>query len=181
MPMLLSDRRARGAFTLIEIMCVLVILTIAAAMVVAGMGNSGDLQSESSARTLLADLTFAQNRAIATQSPVYVTFNTTAATVNGIPAHTYALCSALPSTYLTNPVSQQNYTNSWNGSNWSISTVTLGGQNAMYFDQLGTPWSITTSGGGAAILSTNGSLVVSSGGKSVTINIQPDTGDMTFQ
>jgi prepilin-type N-terminal cleavage/methylation domain-containing protein len=191
--------RAKSAgFTLIEIMCVMVILAIAAAMVFAGLGDltsQNSFQAQAEARQVLADLLYAQNRAIATQSNVYVTFNTASSTTNGVAGQTYALCSALPSTFLTNPVSQASYTNSWSGKTWSISSASLNGQTAMYFDPLGMPWTCTATGSSGALMANNASaspsppfpsstytpyIAISSGGYTVYVAIQPSTGDMTI-
>jgi prepilin-type N-terminal cleavage/methylation domain-containing protein len=180
MPM--PRRRARKAFTLIEILCVVIILAIAAAMVCAGLVNTNDIQCESGARTVLTDLMYAQNRAIATQQYVYVTFNTANAT--------YSLCSSLnPVTYLTNPITQANYTNTFgsgalsNLPNCFISGLGggLNGYTSMYFDQLGTPYYCSGTGTGGATLASIGTIVIQSGLRTVTISIQPDTGDMTVQ
>jgi prepilin-type N-terminal cleavage/methylation domain-containing protein len=173
----------RTGFTLIEIMCVMVILAIAAAIVVASMSNTGDLQASAEARVMLADLTWAQSRAIATQQNVYITFNNTAAAANGIAADTYAICSALPNTYITNPISHANYTNSWSGQNWSISVTSMNSQSAMYFDALGSPHSCSAvDGTGAASFPfAGGTIAVTCNGRTVTLTVQADTGDMTVQ
>jgi len=174
-----SPRRSVGGFTLIEVLCVVVIMAIAAAIVFAGLSNTNDVQAGSGARTVMTDLMYAQNRAIATQQPVYVTFNTTASS--------YSLCSSLIGpTYLTNPVTQANYSNTFGSgslltlSNCVFQTVNLGGQTSMYFDQLGTPYSCSSTGTGPAAFTTAGSVVIISGGTRYAITIQPDTGDMTI-
>src|ERR1700722_8944053 len=113
----------RRAFTMIEIMCVVIIMAIAAAIVFAGMSSQDDLNGESAARTVMSDILYAQNRAIATQQPVYLSFNITNATSAGIAAKSYALCGSLATgsvTYLTNPVSKASYTNGWTGQKWYI-------------------------------------------------------------
>jgi prepilin-type N-terminal cleavage/methylation domain-containing protein len=170
--------RRRSGFTMIELLCVVVIMAIAAAIVFAGMSNENDLQAASGGRTVLADLTYAQNYAIATQQPTYVTFNTG--------TKTYSLCSSLnPVTYLTNPISKANYTNTFgtgglaNLTNCGFGTVNLGGQSSMYFDELGTPWACTSTGASPTALSTAGIVQAKSGTDTMTISIQPNTGDMT--
>jgi prepilin-type N-terminal cleavage/methylation domain-containing protein len=175
---------ARAGFTLIEMLCVVVIFAIAAAIVFAGMSSQSDLQAESAARAVMADILYAQNRAIATQQPVYLTFNTTGSVVNGLPAYTYAECSALPTTYLTNPVTHDNYTNNWTSQSWSVSSVgitdssTGSAATSFCFNSLGTPCSSTNT---SLPLTTNSTVTVSSGGYSVVITIQANTGDTTVQ
>jgi prepilin-type N-terminal cleavage/methylation domain-containing protein len=184
LPLSAARRRGRFGFTMIEMMVTVLVLSIAAAIVGVGLGagNVSYAQTESAARQVMADLIYAQNRAIATQQDVYVTFNTASSTQNGVAADTYALCSALPSTFLTNPMTQSNYTNSWSGKTWSISSVAFGGQKQIYFDELGTPWECDSVGGSPTALPAGGGTVtVSNGSYSATITIQPSTGDITVQ
>lgn len=68
-------RRARRGFTLVEILVVLVIIGIAAAMVVPRLGNTGDIQASSAARAAVANLQYAQNEAIVRQAPITVAFD----------------------------------------------------------------------------------------------------------
>ena len=68
--------KLRSAFTLIEILIVVVILGIAAAVIVPQLGTRDDLRAAAAARTLMADLIYAQNRAVALQKTHYVIFNT---------------------------------------------------------------------------------------------------------
>ncbi|MGA2229352.1 MAG: GspH/FimT family pseudopilin [Tepidisphaeraceae bacterium] len=176
-----SRLAARRGFTLIEIMCVIVIMAIAAAIVFAGLSNQYDLQAESAARQVLADMTFAQNYAIATQQDVYVTFS----------GNTYSLCSALsPVTTLTNPITQSAYSNTLGTGalpNTGLGTVNFGGTAVagttyMYFDELGSPWSCNATGGSPAALPAGGGTIqITAGQEAVTITIQMDTGDMTVQ
>jgi MSHA pilin protein MshC len=172
-------RSAAAGFTMIEIISVMIILAIAAAIVFAGLGNQSDLQAESSARQVMADLLYAQNRAIATQQPVYVSF-----TGQGTSSGSYSLCSSLsPVTYLTNPISQVNYTNSWSGTNWSVSLTNFSGNTNMYFDSLGTPWLCNSSGGSATAFPTSSAaeVVITDGTSTEEITIQALTGEMSVQ
>src|ERR1700689_4326199 len=116
--MQMPQHRARAGFTLIEVLCVVVIFSIAAAIVLANMGNEGDLQAQSAGRQIMADLLYAQNQAIATQQSTYVYFNTA--------GKTYALYKPW-GTYLTNPISHGNYSANWSGAAWSVSSASFGG------------------------------------------------------
>jgi Tfp pilus assembly protein FimT len=163
---------------MIEMLCVVVIMAIAAAIVYAGMSNQGYIQAKSAARNIVSDLLLAQNIAISTQAPVYVKFNTTGASVGGINGNTYGLCTAIsPSAiFLINPLTQQAYTNTWSNQDWSIQSVSFGGQTYMDFSALGVPES--TPGTNIAASST---IVVNSNGYTSTITIQANTGDITVQ
>lgn len=71
-------------FTLIEILVVVVILSIAALIVVPGVGSQQDsLKLTASTRMVMADLFYAQNYAITNQTPVYVRFYYGSTGVNG--------------------------------------------------------------------------------------------------
>ena len=71
-------RRASGlrpAFTMIEILVVVIIMGIAAAVVVPMMGNYDNLRITSAARMTVDDLSYAQNVANTQMRKVYVVFN----------------------------------------------------------------------------------------------------------
>lgn len=78
--------RRSGAFTLVEVMVVLVIIGIAAAIVVPKMLQAGTLSLEAATRMVVADLLEAQNQAVAMQSPRKVVFDLT--------DNRYRLCDA---------------------------------------------------------------------------------------
>src|SRR5690348_4205982 len=65
-------RLARRAFTMIEVMAVVVILAGIWVLVLPNFGTRDDLIAGSAARVLISDLLYAQNRAIATQTIQYV-------------------------------------------------------------------------------------------------------------
>jgi type II secretion system protein H len=170
-----SINQTRSGFTLIEVLCVVAIFAIAAAIVFGEMSSQGNLQAESGARQVMADLLYAQNQAIATAQPVYVYFNTGGSTYSLY--QTWGTC-------LTNPISQHNYSTSWSSGSWSVSSVALDAtakQPAMYFDALGTPWSCSNTGSNGTQFSTTGSIIITSNGSNSTITIQPGTGNITVQ
>lgn len=78
----------RGAYTLIEMLVILVVLGLAAALVVPAVGQADVLKVQSAVRTLVADITFAQSDAVAYQRRRAVLFDLeeesyTLAEVNG--------------------------------------------------------------------------------------------------
>lgn len=78
-PLVTASQRARAAFcrgfTLVEILCVVVIVGIAGAVVIPMIGSRDDLKAAATTRTLMADLIYAQNMSITTQNPHYLVFD----------------------------------------------------------------------------------------------------------
>ncbi len=73
-PMTSNNRRKPG-FTLVEILAVVVILGIAAAIILPQVGNHANLRASSMSRVIMADLAYVQSRAVTTQRPHYVRFD----------------------------------------------------------------------------------------------------------
>ncbi len=69
-------KHVRKAFTLVEVLVVVAIMGLAAAVVVPQMLNPGTLHVQAAVRTVIADLMIAQNEAIVRQSPRRMVFET---------------------------------------------------------------------------------------------------------
>jgi prepilin-type N-terminal cleavage/methylation domain-containing protein len=65
----------RAGFTLVEILAVVVILGIASAIIIPQMGTRDDMRAAAAARTVIADLIYAQNLAISTGQTIWVRFD----------------------------------------------------------------------------------------------------------
>ena len=124
---------SRSGFTLVEILVVVVILGIIAAIAVPNMVRGSDMQIVAGARMIASDLEYAQNLAITSQTPVTVTFD---------PVHdAYSLSDAGGT--LTHPITKDPYT--WSratgrGMNQlDIVSAAFGGSSAVTFDEYGTP------------------------------------------
>ena len=121
------------AFTLVEILVVVIIMGIAAGVVIPMAVDSGDLQASGGARVLASDLQYAQNVAITTQTPVTVTFNTA--------GDSYTLSNA--SGPLIHPMTKDAYTvdfDTTNGfSSVDVVSASFGGETEVTFDELGAP------------------------------------------
>jgi type II secretory pathway pseudopilin PulG len=68
-------RRGRRAFTLVEILIVILVLMIGAAIVIPSIGSAADSQATSAARVLQGDLEVARSLAMTTQQPYSVVFS----------------------------------------------------------------------------------------------------------
>jgi prepilin-type N-terminal cleavage/methylation domain-containing protein len=163
---------ATRGFTLIELLCVVLILAIAALIVIPQLGDRGDLKAAAAARTIAADLMYAQNRAIAKQTPQYVTFNTA--------AKTYSLQEGTPPTTITNPITLSPYTMTFGGTalpDVTLTSADFDAKPALAFDEIGAPYSYDSTNGRVAL--TTGQIKIASDGYTMTLNVQPDTGEIT--
>ena len=66
----------RRGYTLVEVLIVVVIVGIAGVIVVPGMMRSGTMGIQAATRSVMADLLYAQNQAVAHQRPFGVQFST---------------------------------------------------------------------------------------------------------
>jgi prepilin-type N-terminal cleavage/methylation domain-containing protein len=175
------NRRLTGrrAFTLVEILMVVIILGIAGAIIVPQIGSRNDLRAAAAARLLISDITYAQNRAIAQQKKHYVRF------VN----QTYSVCDSIALTPIAHPLkpAQSNglyqITFGANGTTGldqcAIGTVDFGSQTVIGFNDLGEPFAFD--GVTESPLTSPGTIIVQSGDVSLTIQIEPFTGEASVQ
>ena len=174
-----SPRANPRGFTLIEILCVVIILGIAGAVIVPQLGTRDDLRAASAARALMADLIYAQNLAITSQSNHYVAFDVTNRRYT-------VLNSALA--IVQHPVEKSNFVMTYGpgGSpglrECSLSSAAFLGTSSadmrttIGFDELGTP---LVRYGGVVETLTAGEVKVKSGNHELTIRIEPYTGQIT--
>jgi prepilin-type N-terminal cleavage/methylation domain-containing protein len=170
--------RSAAAFTLIEILAVVTILGIASAIIVPQIATRDDLQAAAAARAVMADLIYAQNRAITMQTPHYVQFVT-----NG-----YTICAkASDGTIkpIKNPVTQQDYTVTFGAGN--LADLTLGAvtfdnnKGTLAYDELGIPNVTDSPGLPCARMNANGSIAVTCGTFTMTIAVESYTGELSVQ
>lgn len=165
------------AFTLIEILVVVVILGIAAAIVVPAIGSRSDLKATSAARMIMADLIYTQNRSISQQRWHWVRFDTT--------NQTYEVLEQMdPSAVLIkHPVEASNFVVNL-GSNGAkpiqdvtFKTVDFDGKTILAFDELGTPHSYDASTKVLAAMAA-GKIQLQCGTLSLTITVEPFSGEL---
>lgn len=178
---LLRGRRAvtRRGFTLVEILMVVIILGIAGAVLVPQIGSRDDLRAAAAARLVMSDLTYAQNRAIAQQKKHYVRFV----------GQTYSVSDTNALVPIDHPLkpAQSNgqyvITFGANGTSGlqqcSIGTVDFASQTIIGFNDLGEPFAFD--GVTETPLTASGTIIVQSGDVSLTIQIEPFTGEASVQ
>lgn len=175
--MLGRTAKQRRGFTLVEILMVVLILGIASAIIIPQIGSRDDLVAAAGSRVVIADLIYAQNRAIAMQSPFYIKFT----------GQSYSIYSAPPVVGvqpITHPVTRAPYTTTFGAQSSPLSNVALtsesfGGPSIVGFDEMGSPFSYDTGTSTATSLTASGTVVLTSGSSSLTISIEPYTGEVT--
>jgi prepilin-type N-terminal cleavage/methylation domain-containing protein len=165
----------RGGFTLIEILAVVVILGLCSAVILPQLSTHDDSKVASAARTLMSDIIYAQNRAVALQKTHYVVFDTT--------NNKYDLMTSIsPAAIITQPVSQSPYEmvfGTYPLDGVSLGSVSFDGQTILAFNDLGVPQSVTSAG----VMQTmnSGSIVIQAKNASITVSVQPYSGEVNAQ
>jgi len=176
---LIGRTRARSGFTLVEILMVVVILGIASAIIVPQIGSQDDLRTAAAARLIIADLSYAQNRAIAQQKKHYVRFF----------GQQYSVCDSTALTAIDHPLKPAQSSGKYvitfgpGGTNGleksSIGTVDFASQTIIGFNDLGEPFAFD--GVTETPLMSTGTIIVQSGDIPLTIQIEPFTGEASVQ
>ena len=173
----------RAGFTLVEILCVVVIVGIAAAVVVPQISSRDDLKAAASARVLMADLIYAQNRAITLQQAQYIRFDGT--------NQEYRLLTGPGITMIQHPVNKTDYVVRFgeSGSGSMRETrllatrfVGMSGnvQLALAFDELGTPLACNLADNSTETLR-SGYIQIQCGTQKLQINVEPYTGQISVE
>ena len=172
--MLHKSQQSR-AFTLVEILVVVVILGIASAVILPQLGNRDDLRAAAAARMVMADLIYAQNLAISNQSPRYIIFTGTG----------YSIHESVSGDAITHPIEKTPFVVTFGSGKlkeMSITPPDFGGSSIMGFDELGSPFSYNASASPpASALTTRGEIVVFSGNYALEIHLEPFTGETSVQ
>lgn len=167
------------AFTLIEILCVVVILGIAAAIIVPQINSRDDLKAAAAARAMMADLIYAQNLAITSQGNRYVVFDIT--------NQRYTITDASFNA-VTHPINKTPFVMQFGSAGGPglrecslasasvVGTASATGYLVLGFDELGTPLCYYS---GTNEPMSSGQVAVSCGEHQLNINIEPYTGQIT--
>ena len=177
---------SRG-FTLIEMLVVVVILGIAAAVVLPQVGAASGIKLSAAARTLMSDLLYAQNRAISTQQRHYFR-------VSGLGTDTQTLELLAVPLDGGDPVPVRDPTQGGNfavrfGQNASpgLAGVTLvastyAGDSALVgYDELGAPVTLNPATNAVAGVAPDTLFRLTCGEQHMTVKIEPMTGDVSAE
>ncbi|RPI58346.1 MAG: prepilin-type N-terminal cleavage/methylation domain-containing protein [Planctomycetaceae bacterium] len=151
----------RFAFTLVEILAVVVILAVSAAVVIPKAVGTSDMQAQAAARMLAADLEYARDLSITMAKPTTVTFNVT--------GNSYVLTNASgniihPITKL--PAYAVNFTTQSGFGQVKLSSASFNGGSSFTFDETGAP-------------DKDGYVTLQAGTHSYKITVSPATGKVS--
>jgi prepilin-type N-terminal cleavage/methylation domain-containing protein len=157
---------SRPAFTLIELIAVMVILAIASMVALPMMSSAGSVQLRAAGDKLMADLEYAKSMAVSTGQTHKVVFNTV--------AETYEIQDA-SGVVINHPVNKGftyvvDFANSGQFNRVDISSVDFDCTSEIRFDYLGSP----SNGSGGPLNS--GSIDLQIGSTTRTILVEPVTG-----
>ena len=175
--------QTRRAFTLVEILMVVLILAITSAIIVPQIGSRDDLKAAAAARVMMADMIWAQNRAITTQQKQFVIFT-------GQSYSLYYMDSSSTLHQSTNPVTQLPYTTSFGVKNTPLTDVSIGtgsfaAQPSLCFDEMGVPYgydgAVPYDGTNPAQMTSAGTIQLTCGVQKLTVTIEGYTGETSVQ
>ena len=163
-------RRNKG-FTIIEIIVVILVISIAAMLAVPMFSSAADMQVRSVANMITADIEYARSLAVSTQNNYSVVFDPAGDSYqiqkDGVvidhPHKSGGYIIALRSDSRVNAV--------------SITAANFDSQTAVSFDYLGSPYSGLTT---VAPLN-SGQINLQAGDFSMTVSVEPVTGYITIQ
>jgi prepilin-type N-terminal cleavage/methylation domain-containing protein len=166
---------ARPAYTLVEMLIVVVLMGLAAAMVIPSMAQASSLKVQGALRMLVADITVIQSDAVAFQENRAIVFRPSGDGTR------YIMCEANGLTAdTTTGVIQRRYIGGETYGLAQISaTVGLAATDTLIFDSLGGP--IHDGAGGSIEPAPTATIAVSGSGQNWQITVEAFTGRVTIQ
>jgi type II secretion system protein H len=156
-----NQKTKQNGFTLVEIIIVIVIISIAALIAVPMMSSAGDIQVRAAADMIAADLEYAKSMAVSRQKTYKVIFDTAAE------SYRLAVYENGITTTITHPVNAGkpyavNFKADSRVSQVNISSVSFAGSE-VDFDSVGSP-------------NSGGVVTLKASGKTVTVTVEAGTG-----
>ncbi len=169
-----QNRRICGCcagFSLVEILIIIVVLLVAAAMSVPMISGAADMQVRSGSSKIAADLEYAKNMAITNQKTYTVTFDTNANSYqlsdsDGVIDHPFENGSFVV-----------NFSTDSRFKRVSIDSADFDSSNSVTYDYLGCPYSGTTVTSPLNL----GEVTLSADSVTATVSVEPATGYVTIQ
>jgi prepilin-type N-terminal cleavage/methylation domain-containing protein len=161
-----------GGFTLIEVILVVLIIGIAAAVVVPTMSSAGSMQLRSAANMVAADLEYAKSMAISRGQPYTVDFSPS--------TERYWVLDGPTGNVIPHPVKKGlpytvDFPNESRLSQVQIVSTTFGTHNRVTFDYLGSPYG-EAADGSLTPLNGPGTIVLQAGTITKTVTVEAVTG-----
>lgn len=166
----------KRAFTLVEILMVVIILGIVGALIVPQIGQRDDIKLGSAARVMIADLSYAQSQSISSRKRCFVFFESDQYRLKIRPE------PGQPPQDLSHPVQPGNYVTRLNTgplSGVSIIEADINGFDALAFDEMGSPLAYDAQSDTTQVISVPARIQMQSGPRILTILIEPYTGQMS--
>jgi prepilin-type N-terminal cleavage/methylation domain-containing protein len=157
------------AFTLVEVIMVLLVLGIAAAMVVPAVGsNLYAARLKTAANVLASDIEFCQSECIAQPSAPR-------AVVLDVASNTYKLVVFSSNATIKHPADGQNFVNDFaTGRNAQLSGVSITAVTG------GTPATLTFDGYGRPLITADMVITLAFSGQTMTVTVAKGTGDVSI-
>ncbi|MBM4103415.1 MAG: prepilin-type N-terminal cleavage/methylation domain-containing protein [Planctomycetes bacterium] len=179
-----------SGFTLVEIILVVLILSIAALVAIPMFVSAADVQVRSAANRIAADLDYARGLAITRQKNYTVVFVPDNASTSTVNESSYDIREAggTASNIIKNPLDNRNFTVSLAADNRVSSVNILSvnfdavASNAITFDYLGTPYPGNVASP-TVRLNSQGVVTLKSrvGAFTVSVKVEPLTGSVTIE
>ncbi len=174
--------RKQSAFTLIELLMVITIMSILAGIILPTLGNSSTFQLTAAARELNSIIMYTQNLAISSQQGYQITFDTVnnkfeVSDENGNliddPSKTAPSGTTEPDKYKL----KRQFSLDQNFNRVVITQADFDGTNILWFDRLGMPYSGPITNKTSL---TSGQIILTAKTETTTLNIEPVSGKITF-
>ncbi len=176
-------------FTLVELILVVLIISIAAVIAIPMFSSAADVQVRSVANRIAADLDYARGLAITRQKNYTVVFVPDNASTSAVNESSYDIREAggTTSNIIKNPLDNRNFTVSLAADNRAsnvniLNPVNFDAASAITFDYLGTPYPGNVASP-TVRLNSQGVVTLKSrdGAFTVSVYVEPLTGSVTIQ